>query len=233
MKIGILGAMEQEMALLRASLEGGHQETQGPLEFYSGRLHGVEVVLVQTGIGKVAATLATALMIQCYKPDYVVNTGSAGGFDARLNIGDLIIASAVQHHDVDVTHFGFEHGQVFGLPKLFPCDQRLIHAAQHAAETITDIHSQTGLIGTGDSFIGCDEAVGRVRGRFPELCAVEMEGAAIGQACYQLQTPFVVIRALSDIAGVDSLMSFESYLDKASHHSATLVMAMIKRLSMP
>ena len=133
MKVGILGAMDQEVALLNDSLDNVKVEQKSHLTFYVGTLHGTEVVLVKCGIGKVAAAIATTLLIDHYAPDFVVNTGSAGGFDKALNIGDLVIGTEVQHHDVDVTHFGYELGQVVGMPTVYNSDERLITAAEEAA----------------------------------------------------------------------------------------------------
>lgn len=231
MKIGILGAMEQEVAQLQASLDNSETHKWAHLTFYTGSLHGVDVVVVKCGIGKVAASVATTVMIDRFSPDFVVNTGSAGGFDKELNIGDLVIGSGVQHHDVDVTHFGYARGQVFGMPDIYPCDERLITAAEDAAEQALHVTTKRGLICTGDSFIGCDEAASRLRDLFPAMCAVEMEGAAIGQTCFMLDTPFLVIRSLSDIAGKTSSVSFKSYLETAAKNSAELVMGMIKSLA--
>ncbi|WP_416306276.1 5'-methylthioadenosine/adenosylhomocysteine nucleosidase [Neptunicella sp. SCSIO 80796] len=231
MKIGILGAMDQEVALLQSTLDNISISHWAHLTFFSGTLHNVEVVVVKCGIGKVAASVATTVMIDRFAPDYVVNTGSAGGFDADLNIGDVVVASAVQHHDVDVTHFGYERGQVYGMPAIFPCDDKLIQAAEQAAHEVAHVKTKRGLICTGDSFIGCDDAVARLRGLFPDMHAVEMEGAAIGQTCFMLDTPFVVIRSLSDIAGKTSSMSFTQYIEIAAKHSAELVMGMIAILA--
>lgn len=231
MKIGILGAMDQEVALLKASLQDVTVSEYAHLTFYAGTLHGVEVVIVKCGIGKVAAAVATTILIDRYAPDFVVNTGSAGGFDKDLNIGDLVVADFVQHHDVDLTHFGYERGQTYGMPAKFACDQRLIEAAEQAARDVVHIQSKRGLICTGDAFIGSDDVVARLRDLFPEMRAVEMEGAAIAQTCHMLETPFVVIRSLSDIAGKTSSMSFSQYIDIAAKHSAELVMGMIAALA--
>lgn len=231
MKIAILGAMDQEVALLKASLENVVVSEYAHLNFYAGTLHDVDVVVVKCGIGKVAASVATTVLIDRFAPDFVVNTGSAGGFDTDLSIGDLVIGTSVQHHDVDVTHFGYERGQVYGMPAIFPCDERLIVAAEHAAKDVVHVKSKRGLICTGDSFIGCEDAAGRLRSLFPDMRAVEMEGAAIGQTCYMLDTPFVVIRSLSDIAGQTSSVSFKEYIDTAAKHSAELVMGMIAELA--
>lgn len=231
MKIAILGAMDEEVALLKASLSDVSKSEWAHLTFFTGTLHGVEIVVVKCGIGKVAAAVATTVLIDHFSPDFVVNTGSAGGFDADLNIGDLVIGSGVQHHDVDLTHFGYALGQCAGMPDIYPCDERLIAAAENAAEEIVHIKSKRGLICTGDSFIGSDEKVAHLRELFPAMHAVEMEGAAIGQTCFMLDTPFLVIRSLSDIAGKTSSMSFKEYLHIAAKHSAELVIEMVKELS--
>ena len=231
MKIGILGAMDQEVALLQASLDNPEVVEWKHLTFYTGSLHGVEVVVVKCGIGKVAAAVATTALVDRFAPDYVVNTGSAGGFDTDLNIGDLVIATSVLHHDIDITHFGYTLGQAAGMPATYESDETLILAAEQAAEQSLDVTTKRGLICTGDSFIGCDEAAARLREAFPTMAAVEMEGAAIAQTCFMLSTPFLVIRSLSDIAGRTSTVSFQSYLEKAAKHSAELVMQMIAVLA--
>lgn len=231
MKIGILGAMDQEIALLKQHMQLKETFHFAHLEYYVGTINDVEVVLVKCGIGKVAASVSTTVMIDKFAPDFVVNTGSAGGFDTALNIGDVVIATGVQHHDVDVTHFGYKRGQVFGMPDIYPCDVRMVDAAVNAANNITHTNIKKGLVCTGDSFIGCDDAVSRLRGLFPDMSAVEMEGAAIGQTCFMLDTPFLVIRSLSDIAGKESSVSFSEYIEQAGKNSAELVMAMIKELA--
>ena len=231
MKIGILGAMDQEVALLQASLDNPEVVEWKHLTFYTGSLHGVEVVVVKCGIGKVAAAVATTALVDRFAPDYVVNTGSAGGFDTDLNIGDLVIATSVLHHDIDITHFGYALGQAAGMPATYESDETLILAAEQAAKQSLDVTTKRGLICTGDSFIGSDEAAARLREAFPTMAAVEMEGAAIAQTCFMLSTPFLVIRSLSDIAGKTSTVSFQSYLEKAAKHSAELVMQMIAVLA--
>lgn len=231
MKIGILGAMDQEVALLQASLDNPEVVEWKHLTFYTGSLHGVEVVVVKCGIGKVAAAVATTALVDRFAPDYVVNTGSAGGFDTELNIGDLVIATSVLHHDIDITHFGYALGQAAGMPATYESDETLILAAEQAAEQSLDVTTKRGLICTGDSFIGSDDAAARLREAFPTMAAVEMEGAAIAQTCFMLSTPFLVIRSLSDIAGKTSTVSFQSYLEKAAKHSAELVMQMIAVLA--
>ncbi len=230
MKIGIIGAMEQEVAILRSQMRQVQVLSLAGCEFYAGSLAGKEVILTRSGIGKVAAAVATTLLLERFSPDCVINTGSAGGFDPALNVGDLVISSEVRHHDVDVTAFGYELGQVPRMPAAFEGDARLITLAQAAVAEVPELHSKLGLICTGDQFM-CDPArIDKARADFPGMAAVEMEGAAIAQVCYQFHIPFVVIRSLSDIAGKESPHTFDAYLETAALHSSQLVLAMLSRM---
>lgn len=229
--IGIIGAMEPEVALLRQQISDITSTELGGYTFHSGKLSGMQVVLVQSGIGKVAAALATALLIQHFKPDAIINTGSAGGFDPELNVGDVVISTEVRHHDVDVTAFGYEMGQVPQMPAAFSAHPALIEAAEQSIQALGYCQTKKGLIATGDSFI-CDPArIAVIRQHFPAMLAVEMEGAAIAQVCHMLNTPFVVIRSLSDIAGKESPQSFEAYLAVASENSSAMVQQLLTRLA--
>lgn len=231
MKIAIIGAMEEEVALLRENIEGKIQETVAGCEFTFGKMHGTEVILLKSGIGKVNAAMSTTILLEKYKPDYIINTGSAGGFNPILNVGDAVISSEVRHHDVDVTVFGYEYGQVPQLPAAFLADEKLVAIAESAAKEIQEIQIVKGAIATGDSFMNDPERVDFIRTKFENLQAVEMEAAAIAQVAYQFNVPFVIIRSLSDIAGKESDVSFDQFLDKAAIHSATLVMKMVAALS--
>ncbi|MED3571532.1 5'-methylthioadenosine/S-adenosylhomocysteine nucleosidase [Cytobacillus praedii] len=227
MKIAIIGAMEEEVTLLREKIEDKTQEVIAGCEYTSGKMNGVDVVLLRSGIGKVNAALSTAILLERYKPDYVINTGSAGGFNPQLNVGDVVISTEVRHHDVDVTVFGYEYGQVPQLPPAFEANSRLIQVAEECAKEIKDIQVVRGLIATGDSFMNDPARVEFIRDKFTDLQAVEMEAAAIAQVSYQFGTPFVVIRSLSDIAGKESNVSFDQFLEKAALHSADLVMKIV------
>jgi adenosylhomocysteine nucleosidase len=231
MKIAILGAMDEEITLIRASLENVQQQNFKHLTAYVGQLGDVEVALIKCGIGKVSAAVSTSVVIHHFAPDFVINTGSAGGFSSHLNIGDIVIATELRHHDADLTHFGYELGQNAGMPASFECDKNLVKQASSAAANLLNVQTEQGLICTGDSFVGSDEAAAIIRKNFPSVCAVEMEGVAIAQSCHLLSTPFLVIRSLSDIAGKTSTVSFETYLEQAAKNSATLVMQTIAKLT--
>jgi adenosylhomocysteine nucleosidase len=230
MKVAIIGAMEEEVQILRGQLEDKKEEVIANSEFSVGKLNGTDVILLKSGIGKVNAAMSTTILLQQFKPDYVINTGSAGGFLHSLNVGDVVISDEVRHHDVDVTAFGYEYGQVPGLPAAFKADQKLIDSAVQAVHELSDVQVVQGTIATGDSFMNAPERVDYVRSKLPALYAVEMEAAAVAQVCHQYNVPFVVIRALSDIAGKESNVSFEQFLQKAAQHSSELVVSMIKQL---
>ncbi len=228
MRIGIIGAMEEEVTLLRETIEVEKTEVFGGCEYTIGRLHGKEVVLLQSGIGKVNAAMSTAILLEKYQPDVLLNAGSAGGFATGMNVGDIVISTEVIHHDVDVRAFGYQIGQVPGLPYKFPADERLVQMAYEEAQALTDVQVIKGMIGTGDIFIEKQAQRSMILEHFPDVIAGEMEAAAIAQVAYQFNIPFVIIRSLSDIAGDNSGVSFEQYLVKAAKNSADLIMRMVK-----
>ncbi len=231
MNVGIIGAMEPEVKILREAMQNPQILTKAGFTFYTGELAGNTVTLVQSGIGKVASTIATTLLIDNFKPDCIINTGSAGGFDPSLSVGDVVISSEVRHHDVDVTAFGYEIGQVPQMPAGFAAHPKLVEAAQQTIEQISDVKTLVGLICTGDTFM-CDPIrIDKARRDFPTMLAVEMEGASIAQTCFTLNTPFVVIRSMSDIAGKESPQSFEEYLETASINSSKMVVALLEKLT--
>lgn len=216
MKIGIIGAMEPEVAHLIESMEAPQSVTIAGIELVSGTLEGKQVIVTRSGIGKVTASVATTLLIEKFAPDYVINTGSAGGFVDSLNIGDIVISSEVRHHDVDVTAFGYEIGQMAQQPAAFIPDAKLKAAANKAVADLGEVKAIEGLICTGDSFICDPKRTEQMLANFPTMAACEMEGAAIAQVCHQFNVPFVVIRSLSDNANNDSPVDFDSYIVKVA-----------------
>ncbi|MBO9130440.1 5'-methylthioadenosine/S-adenosylhomocysteine nucleosidase [Bacillus sp. 165] len=230
MKIAIIGAMEEEVRILRDKLENAEVETVAGCEFTKGKLGGHEVVLLKSGIGKVNAAMSTTILLERYKPEKVINTGSAGGFHHSLNVGDVVISTEVRHHDVDVTAFNYAYGQVPGMPAAFEADQELVNLAEKCVRNMDDIQVVKGAIATGDSFMNDPQRVEFIRSKFENLHAVEMEAAAVAQVCYQYKIPFVIIRALSDIAGKESDVSFEQFLDQAALHSTNLIVSMLQEL---
>lgn len=231
MKIAVIGAMEEEVELLRAQLTNATTETIANSEITSGIIDGKEVILLKSGIGKVNAAMSTTILLSKYQPDVVINTGSAGGFDTELEVGAVVISDEVRHHDCDVTAFGYEIGQMAGMPAAYKSDEKLMKVAAEAVAEVGKHKSAVGLICSGDVFMADPVRVEEVRKNFPTMKACEMEAAAVAQVCYQFGTPFVVIRALSDIAGKQSDLSFDEFLPVAAKHSTEIVLKAISKLS--
>ncbi|UII54965.1 5'-methylthioadenosine/S-adenosylhomocysteine nucleosidase [Cytobacillus spongiae] len=227
MKIAIIGAMEEEVTVLRDKIDNRTHETIAGCEFTFGTMNGADVILLRSGIGKVNAAMSSTILMEKYQPDYIINTGSAGGFNPELNVGDVVISTEVRHHDVDVTAFGYEYGQVPQLPAAFVANEELVQIAEECAKEITDIQVVQGLIATGDSFMNDSKRVDFIRDKFVNLQALEMEAAAIAQVAHLFQIPFVIIRSLSDIAGKESHVSFDQFLEKAALNSSSLVMKIV------
>lgn len=230
MKIAVIGAMEQEVEALRHALENPQVKTIANSEYTEGTYKGKDVVLLKSGIGKVNAAMSTTILLNEFKPDVVINTGSAGGFDEALEVGAVVISDEVRHHDVDVTIFNYEMGQVPQMPAAFKSDDKLMKVAEDVVSELGEHQFAVGLICSGDSFMNDPQRVATVREHFPQMKAVEMEAAAVAQVCYQFATPFVIIRALSDIAGKESNISFDEFLPLAAKHSTEIVLKVIGKL---
>ena len=225
--IAIIGAMEEEVASLKSMMHRQSEQTIANCHFIQGKLENKDIILLQSGIGKVNAAMATTILLATYKPTVVINTGSAGGFADDLEVGDIVISDEVVHHDVDVTAFDYEYGQVPSMPPRFKADERLIKKVKDVNDTL-HLKSRIGLIATGDSFMSDPERVTEIRQRFPDMLAAEMEAVAIAQVCYQYEIPFVVIRALSDIAGKKSEISFDEFLDTAARNASNFIVEFLK-----
>ena len=153
MKTAIIAAMEPELEELVSRMDKASEVKRAGFTFYSGTLAGYEAVLLLSGIGKVNAAVGTALLIEDYHPDAVINTGVAGGFDKTLQPGDIVLSEEVRHHDVDALPFGYEAGQVPGMPAAYTADAGLLRLAAATAPEELSVQVKTGLIVSGDSFI--------------------------------------------------------------------------------
>lgn len=220
MKIGIIGAMPQEVAILAQLLEEKTVIELAGTTLYQGKLKGHDIALIQSGIGKVAASIGATLLIHQTKPDLVINTGSAGGVGKDLQVGDVVISTETLHHDADVTAFGYAKGQLPACPARFS-------SAPHLVESLakmTDKKVAFGLIASGDSFIQGGVRLAQIKQDFPDVLAVEMEAAAIAQTCHQFNVPFVVIRAISDNGNDEANLSFETFLSIAAKSSSEMIL---------
>lgn len=227
MTIGIIGAMDEEVELLLENMTTVESSSIAGCQFTSGQLESQHVVLLKSGIGKVNAAMATTILHERFKPDFIINTGSAGGFSEKLQVGDLVISSKVLHHDVDVTAFDYVYGQVPGMPAAFHADKQLVKKTKDIIDSMS-IRAEIGVIATGDSFMSDPVRVADVRQQFPDMIAAEMEAAAVAQVCYQYKKPFVIIRALSDIAGKESSITFDAFIKQAAQNAAELIMKLLR-----
>ena len=229
MKIGIIAAMEEELKLLVENLEDKSQETVLSNVYYSGRYGEHELVLVQSGVGKVMSAMSVAILVESFKVDAIINTGSAGAVATGLNVGDVVVADTLVYHDVDLTAFGYDHGQMSMQPLYFHSDKTFVSTFE-AVLSKEEMTSKVGLIATGDSFIAGQEKIDVIKGHFPQVLAVEMEGAAIAQAAQATGKPFVVVRAMSDTAAHDANITFDEFILEAGKRSAQVLMAFLKAL---
>ena len=227
MKFGIIAAMEEELKTLLLTLEDKKEVVVLGKTYYEGRIGQHEVVLVQSGIGKVMSAMSVAILAETFGVDAIINTGSAGAVSEGLAIGDVVIADRLVYHDVDVTAFGYAYGQMAGQELYYQADQTLMASLQKVLNQ-QGIHNHVGLIATGDSFIAGQEKVDTIKHHFPEVLAVEMEGAAIAQAAQAAGKPFLVIRAMSDTAQGDANISFEAFILEAGKRSAQTLLALLK-----
>ena len=229
MKIGIVGAMAQEVEILSGLMTDKTETRVASAVILEGKINGKTVALLQSGIGKVAAAIGTAALLQLTKPDAVLNTGSAGGVARGLKVGDIVISDETRYHDVDVTAFGYEKGQLPANPAAFLSDKKLADLAEKVAQEQGQ-SVKRGLICSGDSFINSEQKIAQIKADFPNVTAVEMEATAIAQVCHAFNVPFVVVRAISDAGDGEASLSFEEFLPLAAKQSSALVLGMLEKL---
>lgn len=229
--IGIIGAMEEEVAALKEAMEIEETVEQASMTFCKGRLCGKEAVVVRSGIGKVNAGICAQILVDRFQADILINTGIAGSLDAKIDIGDMVISTDAVHHDMDASIFGDPVGQVPRMDTLFfPADEELIQKALQANEKANpDIHTFTGRIASGDQFIASKEAKDKIVENFHPMC-VEMEGAGIAHTAYLNKVSYVIIRAISDKADNSATMDYPTFEQQAITHSVRLVKELLAML---
>lgn len=225
--IGIIAAMNVEMESLRSFIENPVRETVSGMEFVRGTLEGREVVTAVCGIGKVFAALCAQTMILRYAPEAIVNTGVAGTLTAELGVGDIAVSSCVVQHDMDTSPLGDPPGLISGLNLVeLPADAMLANRLIACAEAL-GVATRLGPIASGDQFIASAARKEAIRRTFGAI-ACEMEGAAVGQACYVNGVPFCVLRAISDSADGSSHMDYPQFVELAAARSVRLLRAFLR-----
>lgn len=228
--LGIIGAMDEEVAKLKEQLTDVRVETAAGMNFYRGILEGKDVVVVRSGIGKVNAAMCTQVLADKYQVEGIINTGIAGSLREEIDIGDIVMSSDALQHDVDARDFGYEVGQIPRVDTLaFQASEELIRLAQNCCALVNpDIHTHVGRVVTGDQFISSKEKKDWLVETFQGHCT-EMEGAAIAQASYLNGIPFLIIRAISDKADNSAAVDYPAFEARAIQHSVNLLMEMIRR----
>lgn len=230
-KIGIIGAMELEVEELKTKMTIRRTEEKASMEFLEGTLNDTEVVIVQSGIGKVNAGLCTQILCDLFQVSHIINTGVAGSLKKEIDIGDIVVSTDALHHDVDVRIFGYPLGEVPQIGRLsFPADERLIEIASSTCREVNpDIKVYEGRIVSGDQFISDKQVKDNIIKNFQGFC-VEMESASVAHAAYLNHVPFVIIRAISDKADDSAEMDYPTFEKAAAAHSAALVEHMLAKI---
>ena len=230
MKLGIIGAMEQEVETLLGLLEHKKETVRMGSTYYEGTLDGLDVVVMQCGIGKVNAALCVQVLCDCCGVTHVVNTGIAGSLCAELDIGDLVISSDAMYHDFDCHAFGYPVGKVPGMPIAYEADRKLVELAFAAAESVNPGHTRIGRVASGDQFVAEKQQKEKIISVTGALCT-EMEGTAIAHAAYRNGVPFVIIRAISDKADDSAEMDYPTFERIAAHRCAAVTQDFARRLA--
>lgn len=229
--LGIIGAMEVEVKELREMMENPQAQTVAGMTFYQGTIKGKEVVVVRSGIGKVNAGICSQILVDRYNVEGIINTGIAGSLRNEINIGDIVLATTAVQHDMDATNFGYPLGEIpqMGI-KEFPADEKLRELAMECSKKANpDIEVFCGRVASGDQFISSKEKKNWIQSNFDAYCT-EMEGAAIAQAAYLNNIPYLIVRAISDKADDSASMDYSEFEAKAVENSVRLMAAMIEAM---
>lgn len=229
-KIGIVGAMELEVAALKEHLQLERQVERAGMTFCEGMLEGMPVVVVRCGIGKVNAALCVQILVDLFQVTHVVNTGVAGSLCNDLHIGDILVSTDALQHDMDVTVLGYPAGQIPGEDFAFAADPELIAAAKAAGESLTGFSMLQGRVLSGDQFISDGVKKNWLIDVFDGMCC-EMEGASIAQAASKNGLPFVILRAISDQADGSAQMDYPTFEAEAAKHCVALTEGMLRQLA--
>lgn len=228
-KIGIIGAMVEEIELLHQNVKNIEQSTIAGITYYEGTLHGQAVIYCKSGVGKVNAAICTQVLLSM-DVDCVWFTGVAGALDPRLNVGDIVVSSSALQHDMDVTPLGFAKGIIpFQEVSDFVADESLVKLAVEAGEALFHDRTVVGRVVSGDQFIASVDKVKELYEEFGGACA-EMEGASVAQVCYANGVPFIIIRSMSDKADGSANVTYTDFVVEAANNSYAMINYMVSHL---
>lgn len=229
--LGIIGAMDIEVAKIKEQLQDVKTKQKAGMDFVSGLWHDREVTVVRSGIGKVNAGICAQILVDDFAVSAIINTGIAGSLRNEINIGDVVLSTDALQHDMDATGFGYALGVIPQMKESdFKADEKLIALAEKCCkEVCPDIHTFAGRVISGDQFISDKAKKEQLIQDFQGYCT-EMEGAAIAQAAYLNDVPFLVIRAISDKADDSATMDYPTFEAKAVENSVKLLSAMVEAM---
>ena len=229
MRIGIMGAMREEIEpILELVDEISGEIDYGKNRYYKAHYYGVELIITYSKIGKVNSALTASTMIEKFEIDILLFSGVAGAINSNLHIGDLIIATKLCQHDLDITAFGHPYGYV-PESKIFVESNKTLNEIAKKVATKLNKKLIEGIIATGDQFIADSKKKEWIKETF-QADAIEMEGASVGFVCDALGIPFFVLRAISDSADMDAGFDFDKFLESSAKESAKLFMEMVKEI---
>ncbi|NMB42512.1 MAG: 5'-methylthioadenosine/adenosylhomocysteine nucleosidase [Clostridiales bacterium] len=230
-KIGIIGAMDEEVKELQKLMKNTKVESIATMDFYQGTIKDKNVVVVRSGIGKVNAAICAQILIDKFNVEGIINTGIAGSLEAKIDIGDMVLSSDAIQHDVDVRAFGHELGKIPRMENsVFVADSNMLGKAKSICKEVnSDINVYVGRVLSGDQFIQDKEKKDWLVSNFSGIC-VEMEGASIAHVAVLNNTPFLIIRAISDKADGSAQMDYYQFEALAIERTVKLLIELIPSL---
>ena len=226
-KIGLIGAMAEEIERIEERLDNEAATEKAGIRFMEGMFCGKPVVLCKSGVGKVNAAVCTQILIDRFGVDAIIFTGVAGALDPSLDIGDIVISTDCQQHDMDASPLGFARGTIpFAETSVFRADPALVSLAADASASVAQGHTVQGRVLSGDQFIADRDTVKLLHEQLGGACT-EMEGSAVAQVCAMNGTPFVIIRSMSDKADGSAHVNFEEFTVQSADRSFRIVEHMV------
>ena len=229
--IGIIGAMEEEVAGLKAKMQDVRTTERAGMVFYTGMLCGKKCTVVCSGIGKVNAAACTQILADKFGVSVIMNTGIAGGLHEEVNVGDIVLSTDAVQHDMDCVGFGYAPGVIPRMKEsFFRAAPELVDLAEQCCREVNpEISVFRGRVASGDCFVSSSQKKAEIREKFDAWCC-EMEGAAIAQTAYLNGLPWIIIRAISDKADGTAAEQYDRFQDEAIGHFLKLTLAMVGKL---
>jgi adenosylhomocysteine/aminodeoxyfutalosine nucleosidase len=229
MKIAIMGAMPEEISPILEKIGSYKTTDYAGNRYYEASYKGIELVIAYSKIGKVFSTLTATTMIEHFGAEKLLFSGVAGAISPTLKVGDLIVATKLAQHDLDITAFGHPFGYVPEGAVFVEADKQMIEMSKEVAKSMGK-SIQEGIIATGDQFVANEERKNWIGSTFG-ADALEMEGGSVAVVCNALGVPFFILRAISDAADMDASFSFDEFLLTSAKESAEFVMKMVDKLA--